>query len=165
MGELGDSISAYALVLPEYLVAGTVFAFCSTPLEPSTEKLLKGILESGRKLCLPLCEAPGVMTARLVGSLSELSEGAYGIMEPSADAPIIPPSDIDFVFVPCSAMDRSGGRIGKGGGYYDRFLEGFGGSMAALCCEDLLFDLLPQQPHDVKIPIIITEKGVTRAFD
>lgn len=162
---IGAAIAENALALPEYKSANTVFAFCSTPLEPDTMPLLLKILEDGKTLGLPLCESEGVMTARKVYDLSQLREGAFGIMAPSSEARILEPSDIDLVFVPCSAMDRRGGRIGKGGGYYDRFLQNFCGSMAALCPEELLFDMLPQQPHDVKIPVIVTECGVVRAFD
>lgn len=64
------------------------------------------------------------MTLRRVRSLEELVPGAYGIPEPGGDTEIIPLSAVSLLIVPLEGIDRRGMRLGKGGGYYDRLLEG-----------------------------------------
>ena len=78
------AIAAHLLAMPEYEAAETVFCFVSTRLEIDTFPILRHALETGKKLCDPLCVEEGIMETRLVPDLSELKEGAYGILEPSA---------------------------------------------------------------------------------
>ena len=137
-------------------------AFCSTPREPDTIGILRAVLHSGKRLCLPRCEALGVMTARAVGGLGELAAGAFGILEPSASAPVQPKQGIDLLLAPCSAVSVHGVRVGKGGGYYDRFLADYRGVRAALCCDQLVFEEIEPQPHDQPVDIVITEKRIIR---
>jgi len=62
--------------------------------------------------------------------------------------------------VPCLAYDSYGYRIGYGKGYYDRFLSAFEGTKIGLCYSDFKLDKLPRGKYDVKLDVIITEKGV-----
>ena len=151
-----DAILRHVLHTPEYRRAGTVFAFVGRGSEIDTAPLLRQVLADGKRLCVPLCTAPGVMESRQVLALSP---GAYGIPEPPAAAPLVPAEEIDLAIVPCTSASPDGGRLGRGGGYYDRFLRRCTGDALLLCREALLRTHIPQEPHDVRLPAVITERG------
>ena len=146
------AICASLLALPELANAPVVFAFVPSPREPDITPALGSLLANGRTLALPRCTAPGIMEARQVDSLDNLSPGSYGIPEPGPDRPLI------------VAADRAGGRLGHGGGYYDRFLSWAPPDMAALmvCYAHQLVEQVPAEAHDIPIPLVITQEGVWR---
>ena len=152
----------------------TVLAYCSVGNEPSTLALISKLLESGRRVCLPLCTdldeeghrtgAVDAMEARQITGFEDLAPGAYGIPEPKADTITVAPEEIDIIIVPCVSCDRQGNRIGHGGGYYDKFLgmtrrDCF---TMALCYEELLADEIPVEKHDRKVDAVVTEKMIYR---
>ena len=102
--------------LPEYQAAKVVFAFVGTEREIDTTALLRDVLDSGRMLCLPRCGAAHSMALCHVTSLEQLRPGAYGILEPVEDCPLLTVEDIDFVATPCLSCDLRGDRLGQGGG-------------------------------------------------
>lgn len=162
MGAIGAAISERVLALPEFSHAKSVMAFCPVPKEPDITPLLREILRLGKALYLPRCEAPGVMTARRVTDLDHLAKGAFGIPEPGEDCPADPVSGIDLVLLPCAAAGESGERVGKGGGYYDRFLEGYLGTKVVLSCDALIFGAIATKPHDVFADIVVSEARTLR---
>lgn len=85
-------------------------------------------------------------------------------MEPGEGAPLIPWGELSFAIVPCIAADRRGGRLGHGGGYYDRFLAWAPGDMAAamVCFSDRLVDAVPMGELDIPVPLVVTEEGTWR---
>lgn len=92
--------------------------------EADVTPVLEDVLASGRTLALPLCGQAPHMTLRHVASLEDLVPGAYGILEPAADAPILPAEELDLLLIPLEGIDSTGMRLGKGGGYYDCLLSG-----------------------------------------
>ena len=62
------------------------------------------------------------------------------------------------MLVPAVCYDRRGYRLGFGGGYYDRWLEGFSGVTAGLCREAVLQDEVPIEAHDARVDILLTEE-------
>lgn len=154
------AIRQHVLTLPSYRCARTVMAFVGKDDEIDTRPLLVDILASGKRLCVPLCVAAGEMECREIGSLDELQEGSYGIWEPPVTAPRVPPEDIDLVLVPCVTCDHDGHRLGRGGGYYDRFLSTYTGQTALLAREALTRDTIPQHPHDRIVKPVVTDSGV-----
>lgn len=155
------AIAATVLALPDYQDADTVFCFVGTAREIDTQPILTDALARGKRLCLPLCTAElGIMELRVVSSLDELVPGTYGILEPPASCPILTPDEVEFAALPCLSCDRSGRRLGQGGGYYDRFLSAYRGSAVLLCRERLLREEIPVEPHDIPIPWVVTENGL-----
>ena len=154
-----DAILRQVLRTPEYRRAGTVFLFVGHGDEIDTLPLLRQVLADGKRLCVPLCTAPGRMECRAVRDLRDLRPGAYGILEPPADAPAVSPARIDLAIVPCVGASREGFRLGHGGGYYDRFLARYNGDTLLLCRQALLRSSIPHESHDIPIPAILTEHG------
>lgn len=148
------------LRMPQYNQANTVFSFVGTGWEIDTAPILQSALAAGKQLCVPLCTAPGRMEARFLLDLRKLRPGAYGLLEPPPDSPLCLPEEIGFAVLPCAACTRSGVRLGRGGGYYDRYLTGQTFFTAALCRESALAESLPQDPWDRPVDAIATESHV-----
>jgi 5-formyltetrahydrofolate cyclo-ligase len=138
--------------------AKTVFIYVSTGREPDTRGLLKAALAEGKTLAVPLTFAGGAMDARVIQSLNDLKPGRLGILEPVAEAPVLPPNQIDLIVVPCVAADRQGYRLGHGGGYYDRYLASVHCETVCLCRERLLFETLPHDARDIPLDQVVTER-------
>lgn len=150
------AITARLLRLEAWARAETVFAYCSVGREVDTWPLLRAALAAGKTLVLPKCGEKGKMQALQVESLEMLVPGAYGIPEP-VEGKILSGAEIDLAVVPALAFDRAGFRLGQGGGYYDRWLDGFSGFSVGLCREALLQEALPRQAHDRTVDFVVTE--------
>ena len=154
------AICAHLLAMPEYQAAGTVFCFVGTAREVDTRPVLEHALRAGKRLCVPLCTAPGIMELRQITSLDDLAPGAYGILEPRPECPVVNADEVDFSILPCLTCNHLGQRRGKGGGYYDRFLSHYRGGTVLLCREKLIREEIPVEPHDYPIPWVLTEAGL-----
>lgn len=84
----------------------------------------------------------------------------FGMAEPAADLPTVPPEAIELVLIPGLAFDRHGWRLGYGGGYFDRFLKNFAGVSAGIVFHSLLLDNLPHGEFDVPVQWIVTDEGI-----
>lgn len=156
------AVCARVASLPEWRTAKSVMAYAAARGEIDVGALLEMARSSGKALLLPHCEGPGAMTARRVTDLAALTPGAYGIAEPPQDSEICPPERIDFVLVPGVAFSRDGGRLGQGGGYYDRFLPRCGAFSVGVCHGFALLERLPQEEHDARVRAVASPLGVFR---
>jgi len=88
---------------------------------------------------------------------SAMARGAYGIDEPQCDASC-PPELIDLMVVPGMAFTRDGARLGRGKGYYDRYIarEGFRARRIGVCFRHQLLPELPAEPHDIPMDAVVT---------
>ena len=155
------AICAHVMAMPEYRDAETVFCFAGREREIDTTSLLMDALASGKRLCVPLCTGQGIMELRQITRLDQLQPtGPYGIPEPPADAPLVCMDDVDLAVVPCLTCDHGGRRLGRGGGYYDRFLSSYRAAAILVCWERLIREELPVEPHDMPIPWVVTERGL-----
>ena len=154
------AITAHLLGMPEYQAADTVFCFVGTAHEIDTRGILTAALADEKTLCVPLCVDKGIMELRQITALDQLQPGSYGLMEPSADTPVILIDDVDFAILPCTTCSHGGARLDKGGGYYDRFLSHYRGGTVLLCREKLIRDEIPVEPHDYPVPWVLTERGL-----
>ena len=164
--KVANGIMLKLLRQPEYKEAKTIMLYVSAGKEVITSKLMLFVLLAGKKVCLPLCTDTKnhIMEARLWNSDYRLETGAYGIPAPREDAPEIKPEEIDLLVLPCVACDKECNRLGHGAGYYDRFIDKLRPdcSKLALCYDNLVFDKIPTEDHDVKMDAVITEKNIYR---
>lgn len=156
---LGAAMARELTALPVWQTAAAVFCFAALPDEPDTGPILRAALAEGKQLFLPRV-AGKVMETVPVQDLHALRPGAYGIAEPDAPAVPLPPGTL--ALLPCLAMDARGVRLGRGGGYYDRFLAGYGGPRLVLCPAALVLPALPRDEWDIILQPeqILTEHGL-----
>ena len=152
--------------LPCWAAADTVLAFAAMPDEPDTVAILRQALSDGKRLLLPRVRSRTEMDWVEIPSLSLLQPGAYGIPEPPADRPAADPGGYaaTLALIPCLAAGTDGVRLGRGGGYYDRFLAQYKGERLLLCPAAALLADLPADDWDARFAPdeILTEKGILR---
>lgn len=153
---------ARILALPAYRAARVVMAYAAARGELSLLPVLEDVIASGRVLALPRCEGRGVMRAYRVRGEGDLIPGAYGILEPGPDCPQVCAQEIDMILVPGAAFDRTGMRVGQGGGYYDRFLPDTRAVRVGVCHDFALLGAgeIQAQAHDVWMDAVATPQEV-----
>ena len=154
--EAAQAAAARILSLEAYRQARVVMAYMAVRGELALDAVLRDALETGKTLALPRCEGEGVMRAYRVARPSDLRRGAYGIWEPDESCPIVPPDTIDLMIIPGTAFDRAGGRIGQGGGYYDRYILKTRAFRVGVCHGFALMDSVPTEKHDARMDAVVT---------
>jgi 5-formyltetrahydrofolate cyclo-ligase len=151
------------LTFPEIKRASTVMAFWSFGSELDTATLIEALHTRGIRVALPRI-VDGDMQALAYEPGEAVTETLFGAWEP-ASGQLLDPSAIDVVLTPAVAFDRSGRRVGYGGGFYDRFFPrtrsdtlriGIGFDV------QLLDDDLPTGHFDLGLDAVVTESGVVR---
>ena len=147
-----------------------VAAYVSVKGEAGTRLILEEALRSGRELFLPRCRVkgeegwPGTMDFFACADLGALEKSAFGIPEPvpGMGAHLLMPEALQepdtLIIVPALAFDRSGYRLGYGGGYYDRMLASSTCPCVGLAFHDLLVEALPREEWDKPVSAICTEE-------
>lgn len=140
----------------EYRAAKHVMCYAAYNCEVQTREICERILSDGKCLYLPRCTAPGKMEVCRVDDLSKLLPGSYGIPEPTGK-----PADesaLELIIVPAAAFDRKLGRMGYGGGYYDRFLVKTGAVRCAVAFSVQETAKARFEETDAVMDMVITEK-------
>jgi 5-formyltetrahydrofolate cyclo-ligase len=150
-----------------YLAAPKVVLYAPLGREVETGLIAADALRARRQLYYPIADRTH-RRIRLgaISNLGELRAGAFGILEPSAagalEAEALGPA---LVCVPGIAFTAAGARLGRGGGYYDRFLAALPVEVvtAGLGYSFQLIDRLPEQAHDRRLDFMVTESAVYAA--
>ena len=134
-----------------YKEAKCVFCYVSLGSEPDTMLIIKEILKSDKKLCVPKCvDKNGNMIAVEIKSTKDLKDGFFGIKEPVSGEEISK-ENIDFCIVPGLSFDEKGFRLGYGGGYYDKFLKDNKIYTVGICFKECRSDILPTEETDISV--------------
>ncbi len=151
------------LSLSEYRDAKNIFVYVSISAEVATDELILSMLRDGKNVFVPLCEVGGAMEAVKISDVSELHAGLYGICEPPQDNEHAHPESLDIIIVPAVAYSYGGARLGRGGGYYDRYINRAKGvTTIGVCRENNLLKTMETEAHDERVDIIITESREIR---
>ncbi|MEW6595348.1 MAG: 5-formyltetrahydrofolate cyclo-ligase [Thermodesulfobacteriota bacterium] len=162
--ERSAAICARLWEIPAVAAGGTVMVYVSFRSEVETGPLIAEALRRGVTVAVPRTEVKAKRLAvyRLSDPGRELRPGYCGIMEPDpARAAPVEPAAIDVVILPGSVFDRHGGRLGYGGGYYDRFLalEAPRALRVAVAFDMQVVARVPVLAHDMRLHWLVTESG------
>jgi 5-formyltetrahydrofolate cyclo-ligase len=175
----GIAVAQRLMNLPQVRAARTLMAFVSLPTEIDTWPIIRWAWKEGKQVVIPRIEPapagasepksrPEMVAVRLppadVDSLDAhpaLRPGMLGILD-VPDAPPAPACEIDVVLVPCQAVDRSGNRLGKGGGYFDRFLArpDLRAEAIVLAFHEQVLDEVPVCDGDHPVRMVVTDAEV-----
>lgn len=155
------------ILLPMRLKRDSVLlAYMPFRTEADITPLIEWGWKQGFDVALPKTSPDRQLSLRLVRGYEELESGMLGIREPVPSTPVLTNwSRIDLMIVPGLAFDRNCGRLGYGGGYYDRFLaelqlQSEGEPLKlALAFELQLVEEVPMEPHDYRVDRVLTESS------
>ncbi|MDG4475567.1 5-formyltetrahydrofolate cyclo-ligase [Thiovibrio frasassiensis] len=155
------AITERLLALPEFAAARTIFTYVSFRSEVETLGLITHCLDRGVTVSVPLTlpAEHRLLPYAITDIIRDLAPGYCSIPEPLESLPLVDPASIEVVVTPGSVFDAKGGRLGYGGGYYDRFLQTAAPQALRI---GLAFDLqvvaaVPLKNHDEQLDYLVTE--------
>ncbi len=160
-----DRADASAAICAELEVllqpSGTVLTFLPCDSEPDIDPFISTLLAHGKRVAGPRCDwGTGTFTAVKLRTLESVEVRRHSVREP-LDGPAIDHSEISAVLVPGLAFDIHGGRLGRGSGFYDRFLNTLPTKVrrVGICFASQVVKSVPREEHDAPVNEIITENG------
>ncbi len=175
-----EKILLHISSLSSWKNADSILLYMSMGSEAGTEEIFRAALREKKKVYCPVSfprrviteenggqrKEAGVMEFFRVQHPEELRSGRHGIREPDPNTAVpyrYDSSGAALIIVPGIAFDLHGGRIGWGGGYYDRFLALHPDiPTAAIAYECQLVQAVPMDSHDVRLRAICTERRIIR---
>ena len=149
--------------LPLLQEASHILFYAAKGGEMDILPLVARLEREGIACYLPVTREEGLIAARYDGKMA-LESRVLGIREPKDILPI-DPARLDVILTPGVAFDDRGGRLGHGGGYYDRLFQRTDALRVGLCHEVQVADFIPMDEWDVRMDITLTEEGVLYAGD
>jgi len=162
---LSQTACSLVATLPEFHQANTVMLFLSTPHEIDTASLAIKCWQEGKTVLVPKVswEQRRMLPVEINSLQTNMTVTGAGVREPVSGKPV-PVQFVDFVIVPGLGFSNTGYRIGRGMGFYDRFLaqSEFIGISCGLAFEDQILPDLPVLDHDVPLSMLVTNQGIRR---
>lgn len=144
-----------------YKSARGIFIYIGFGSEINTKIIIREALNSGKEVYVPKVIKKEMILIK-IDSLENLVTSSYRILEPIGDKSDLDVNKLDLIVMPGVAFDKSGNRLGYGGGYYDKFLEQnkIECKKIALSYDFQVLEKLEVEEHDIKVDLIITENQV-----
>lgn len=171
LASLSDQICERLSQTPDWANARSVMLYAAMPGEIDTSALAQRALESGKIVGVPRTDWSGgalhpvrITDWKLADAGVRSPERASLPVPDEAAAPISP-SSLDLVIVPGLGFDASGNRLGRGAGFYDRFLleNSLGAKSVGLVPSRMILQRIPAGAMDSPVSTIVTESGLIRA--
>jgi 5-formyltetrahydrofolate cyclo-ligase len=147
--------------LPNWHQARRIALYLATDGELDTQPLASLARDTGKQLFLPVINNDDSLHFAAWQTDRPLISNRYRISEPDAHAPRCNIAELDIVFLPLVAWDLSGGRLGMGGGFYDRTLSGVSGPLlVGLAHTAQQVDQVPSEDWDITLDYMATDAGI-----
>jgi 5-formyltetrahydrofolate cyclo-ligase len=151
----------------KYQQSENIMLYVATKKEVQTQEVIESAQKDNKKIFIPLINRgkSDLIPALIYDFKKELVLGSLGIYQPREEFyRLYSPKILDLVIVPGVAFTGQGNRLGRGGGYYDRFLTKVRENTysVALAFEMQIVDQIPKDENDIPVDFIITEKRIIR---
>lgn len=143
--------------LPQWQNAKNVCAFVSLPQEVNTHEIINECSQT-KELYVPFLKNETLTPVQFLG-WENMKKNEWDILEP-IEAQAIEPEQLDIILVPSIALNQSGQRLGRGKGFYDRFLKESDATKIAIAFHIQIVKDVPTDKWDVPVDIIVTERGI-----
>lgn len=153
VSETQDQFAKFLLELVKGKQLARIGCYLSFGSEPATDSFMKLAQADGIEIACPRVEPNGEMVMAILGS--ETTSSGLGFREPTGK--VIEPRELDLVIVPALAIDYQGARLGRGAGYFDRYLEHYQGPTVGLVYDAEFLPKVPSLPHDKPVAHVVTE--------
>lgn len=155
LNELSVPVMNRLLGMPEVINAKTILLYYSLPDEVNTHQTIELLARQGKTVLLPKVIDGENMEIRIYESPEDLTEGSYGIMEPNGKL-FTDYGKIDTAVIPGMSFDADNNRLGRGKGYYDRFLKNIPQAYKIGVCFDFQKEQnIPHDEYDIKMDTVI----------
>jgi 5-formyltetrahydrofolate cyclo-ligase len=121
--------------------------------EPATDSFIGLAQAQGLEIACPRIESNGQMVMAVLESETRPSE--LGFREPTGE--VVDPKDLDLIIAPALAIDYDGQRLGRGAGYFDRYLEQYKGPTVGLVYDAEFLAEVPSETHDAPVSQVVTQ--------
>ena len=135
----------------------TIVAYYSLPDEVYTHEFIDELIAQGKRVYLPHVVSDDDMVLCSYSGAESMKEGAFGIMEP-VGREMLGDENIDVMLVPGMAFDACGNRLGRGKGYYDRFLSSLSTprpKLLGVCFDFQKVDVVPTESCDIPVDVVV----------
>ncbi|MBE0478478.1 5-formyltetrahydrofolate cyclo-ligase [Candidatus Aerophobetes bacterium] len=165
--EKSEKIRENLFKIPVFKRSNMILFYISLPEEVQTYRMIADSLKVGKRVAVPVVDLvkKEIIPFEIKNPQVKLESGPFDVPEPVNDERYpLSLKEIELVIVPGVAFDAQGGRVGFGGGFYDRFLEKLSSRVipVALAFECQIVDKVPCDEHDMAVDYIITEKKIVR---
>ncbi len=156
---LTASLTQALLQFPAYPKAQKIMAYLSLPGEADLDDFIRAAMAEGKEIYVPVCLPDFQMEAGRLSDMAHFMKGPHGLRDLPPGYETARPEDLDWVLVPAVAVDGAGHRLGRGAGYYDRFLSRVSQEKRVAVVWDFqLTERIPAEAHDLSMGAVITEK-------
>jgi 5-formyltetrahydrofolate cyclo-ligase len=158
-----EKITASIIQLPPWAAARRIALYLANDGEINTLPLSDLCRGAGKQLFLPVIGEQDTLTFAAWDDDGELVANRFGILEPAPTSARCAASELDIIILPLVAWDRRGGRLGMGGGFYDRALAGVeGAALVGLAHALQEVPRVPRDNWDIPLDFVVTETALHR---
>lgn len=159
----GRAAAGHLAASPEYRRCLRIVAYAELPGELPLGGLVERACADGKAVLWPRLRPDGALDFAPCARVEELVAGRYGVREPPVATPAVRSGPDVLLLVPGLAFDAAGGRLGRGGGAWDRALAEARGAVAiGVGYEFQVVNAVPREAHDRSVDALLTERGVRR---